>query len=385
MEENSKKMFDQNYGKMVELAQRFISQERFIRVNSDTNTFLCIKSKKAYNLANILTKRGFNVKVKSVCEGLIYEILYDFATIFTFYKIEKEIYDLIIFKKGGAAKQKHSRKRDKEIIPANPIPVQIPVLSLRNQLIIIYQDLYNPMKIADYTENNQLKDIVIRNLELKLEKKIVSGKIKSYAAKSKFTPPVFKDEIFVGKIAVEFVLGEEYEFPGPIEIISANVEATLDFIAKHYKIDSAETVDFKVLTDYALKITTVMINKKPEIIIYNSATYELIPFFTPRKDFNIASIYVICRFILINIFRAKLMSNADENIITMLQLQHYMVIKTDTYTLPIDDKITSVNQISQRYYGQYIEPKILYSELCPNGRFYTPFEMLARGLKLINF
>lgn len=374
MEDRSNKMLARQYGRLHEIADKFLNDKKFVRVAPESIVYLTTKPRRCYNLANSLTQAGYNVVVKPICANVGYDILCDFAPVFSFWRVPEEIFISIT--------PKTSR-----------------ILTLRNQLIFIYRDLADPTKFADFEENFKLRGIVSKNLEEKMNARIASGSREFRSVKSTVPAINFADEVYIGRRALEVyarAYGEDIA-PGIVggagpawEIISADVSATIEIIREEYgkKSIEVETQPFPVFSDIALTRTRITIGGEDAFYIYNSASYELVPFFVV-DDKRIASVFVCARFVLINIFLIKFLlshgkiSKEDAEIKqTLLEIQHFILSTMEDFLLP---KETTVQSLSQHYYGEFVEPRILFNDLCENERMYSPFETKIQHGKMIYF
>lgn len=346
MEKQSDKMLERKYAKLYKISDKFLDPKKYIRINPYSNCYICKKPQRIYNLANALYKGGYDVSVKPICSKRIYEIYYEFATVFIFWGVPVEHFDMLKSKS---------------------------TLSLRNQAIIIYRDIYDPMKYSDIADN--LKLIVVKQPQI-VENPVANANV--------FPPIEFDEEVYIGEFALNIMRRERKPLEFAYEIISADVDATLVKIAILYDC-TVETQHIPMFNDIMLTRTRVSVNANDIYYIYNSASYELIPFST-IDNFRIASIYVCARFVCIDIFYLKFLvlrgklSNVQDRIEKLQMLHYRLSIQTD---VTFNHVKLDVKKISLYYYGQYIEPRIVYAENCVAERMYSPSELIAAGKSLV--
>ncbi len=153
--------------------------------------------------------------------------------------------------------------------------------------------------------------------------------------------------IVSGDYAAEYYLGEKIpnkrlEFLGDIDIIIPIVKRIAE--SEGYK--NIKVVQFNVLlsNDFRLQKRTIYIidgeKQTPLMDIFNSPTYELIPYIKYRGHM-IANIYVTMRFKFISLWLLSIISNLhpQQNLVNKQHKPNFMIIKTIELISKIREKI----------------------------------------------
>ena len=307
--------------------------QTYTGLNQNSYVFFHTNAKHAAaTIANYLhEKKHGTPTVRSPCAGKIYQIsVYGFH-LCSVWQVSEEIFKII--------------DNGKFIKP-------------RAYLIAVYRDLYDPIKIDDFLMNQSLVQ------SLSKHKKKINGGGDMIGDLELFK--LLKDEVFVGKKAFNFYLNEPME-DIPYEIISSNVSKTI-LKFKGYHI---ETFPIPILSDLTLTRTKISKNHKDIVIIYNSAEYDLIPFF--QKDVKIANIYVTARFALINIWLLKIHNMREKLDIDRYKfLSHYYREMHDLLiTKEFDREYYLPDPKTENYYGYNKVERLNFAE-CKSDVEYNP-------------
>lgn len=208
--------------------------------------------------------------------------------------------------------------------PINVIPEEI-------QLINIYKNLYNPMKAPWTAEINSEAILFSR-----MEKKFAGGEIVGGAdlKEQKYTVvKLLKNEDFIilGDYAIYYfckMMKCKFDTEPRLQLIT---EKPLDeIVALVEKKSNVKIIynnfNLNVPSEFQLKKFTIYVSKDdkqmPVADIFNSTSYELVPFMR-RKKIRIANPFVVLKFIFIDIWIVKLIMNInpekDENSIRRIK------------------------------------------------------------------
>jgi hypothetical protein len=206
------------------------------------------------------------------------------------------------------------------------------ILSPEVQLISIYRKLYLPCDACDWDKLLLIETKLVENLNIR-QKKIAGSKDLSLNVRKKINDSIvdlFKNndtKIFIGEMAINQILhpGKKKTEVNIIEVISSSHEYDDVYLIKNHLLNkfgdvfiNSQTSCMFIIDDFRLKRTTFKFiykgKKKDFLYIYNSAKYDLIPY-TKYNKILIASPFVILRFVLINIWIIRWISqlnNIDE-------------------------------------------------------------------------
>lgn len=342
IEELSEKL-SRNFIELVNGSMKQAMNSGAVRIHETSTHFLSDNPKRVCaTIANNLTNRGNKfINVSALCKDLVYKLNMSITNILTIWYAPANIIDHI--------KQESM------------------VMKPKYYLIIIYRELYNPALIESFVENRKLiKSIFKGNLHKISSVKTAGGTYdKIY--------DILKTEVFVGKKAFNYLLDENMS-DMPFEVISDNVSKTLKNLKKHFKNLKSETQEISVLTDFKLTRTFVKADNV-EIIIYNSGDNELIPFI--QGDVRIGCVYVVARFILINIFVMKFYGKEIKEKMYYMAEMHDKLIAGDfgdQYYIP------DINN----YYGFSRKEKTLFAD-CAREMDYKPMIVKKKLGKLLYF
>ena len=271
---------------------------------------------------------------KTLCKGRVYNLYYEAFVVYIFWKIDKSIYKQYIEKKDSL------------------------ILKPKEYLAIKYQDLYNPAKTEDLYENiNMLTNLSSMNT--------INFEQKNYKM-----APMLKNVVYVGYAGFNKFIDFNFEHYIP-EIITDDLDATLNQIKFHsninYNFGSYKTYDIQIFTDFNLSLTEIYDGDKIILYIYNSAEYELIPFFE-AGGYRYGTLLVLLRFLLVRCWINKhyfnIKNHKDEN--NMLLTIHDRLIKNINYDYSV------IPLSAKNYYGKNIERRILWSR-CPKEKDFKPY------------
>lgn len=334
-ERENKKKYDFIYKKCEAV---FLDKNACMLHESSNEVFHTKPKYMASIIANILYIKSKKMEgkihftsLKSLCKNKVYFINYELFPLYIFYIISDEIKQMI-------------HKRGELYIK--------PFAYLCN----IYRNLYNPAEIDNF-ENNYNNIIQFKEYNIKSE---TPEDIETMISIDK--------EIYVGSVAYKYYLNESVA--GPIEIISDNVAETIFKLKKAYKSIKVETAEYPILNDFTFKRTRITGAPCGEIIVYNSAEYELIPIVAGT---NIANIFVVLRFTIINIWLNKLFimrSSLDKKKGKEIIRGYYTIHNKLVGILKKIDLLPSPDLAN--YYGTNVDKRILFKN-CEQDIEYKPY------------
>lgn len=194
-------------------------------------------------------------------------------------------------------------KKSREVVPGHAF------------LICLYRELYNPVNLKNY--NKLVQQITGLQTNLGVTSDIVEGagekNIKLVDLK-----PLLKNAIHIGKVAYKAFGISVIDTDTP-EVISDNVLELVQAIKAKYPV-SVETIDVPILTDFSITRTTITLRREL-LHIYNSAEYELIPYFVTSGQ-KIGTVFVTARFLLINIWFGKFLGRGNKDLIKKYKIMH---------------------------------------------------------------
>jgi hypothetical protein len=176
-------------------------------------------------------------------------------------------------------------------------PVIPPIL----QLISVFQDLYNPEKIDEWDDLRVTAEKIIP-----LSPIMGAGETPNAIFMKNFIK-LNPEIILIGDVANTVLNNVKHN-----DILEIITTLNIDFIMKEFKKYylkplHMKTTNLLVFSDYRLEKTVVKNDdKRIVMIIYNSANYELIPYFS-HGNYNIANKYVLMRFALIDMFNVNML------------------------------------------------------------------------------
>jgi len=311
-----------------------------VRLHETSTHFFAENPKRvcAFIVNNLTNKGNKFASVSTICKNLVYKANISINNIITVWHAPADVIN--------------------RIHDANNI------FKPKYYLMVVYRELYNPALIDNFIENQKLvKSIHKKNLQA------LSSSTKSGGGYDQLYK-ILNTEVFIGKKAFNFLLEEPME-KIPFEIISDNVSKTLLKLKSLTK--SHKTEEFVIFTDFKFSRTTVKL-ESGELIIYNSGEYELIPFI--NADVRIGAVYVITRFILINIFISRIIEKTKKNNAYLMEMHDKLIAKDfgDAYYIP---PVTN-------YYGIAQKEKNLMIN-CDRDIDYKPLQVKKKLGKLLYF
>jgi len=338
MQNVSAKYIERKFSRVRDIMEKFLNEE-YVRFSSEINDFICRVPKKSYNLANLLFKNKINSTIKPLCANRAYEIYCKGALIASFWEVSDEIFNIISKNVEGNFRA---------------------TLSRRSRLVQLYRFMYSPLNVGEF----EMRETLFYDGENTGVRLGAEHSLKSL-------PEIaFKNEVFVGNVAFEYFTGEKLETQAQ-EIISCNIQETLATIAEKYDIES-ETITIPILSDFTFSRTRVSTKGRDIYYIYNAAEYELIPFIANK--IRIGTIFVVARFILVNVwiikilmYRKKIFIDTGKKLIKSLSASHDRLIAEPVHQAEI------IPDPSQ-YYGINQHKKNIFSGICDNEISYTPHQ-----------
>lgn len=326
----------------------FGSSEVFL-INPDTVSGILVN--KIYQRFNISVER------RKLYDG-VYRIIVEGFIFYTFWSVPKAIFNSLF--------QKHNKTR-----------VVIPEHSF---LMCVYRELYNPANVEQMPDNLKL----VKQLHSKAQINSSDLKTGSKDFDQRSLKKCLKDCVFVGYRALKYFL-PKIKTAKIYEVISDNVDKLIANI-KQLKIPKLdiETQNFPILTDFLFTRTRISVNKQDICYIYNSAEYELIPFF--KLKYKTACLYVVARFILINIWIVKFFTHnnkitkpVSKNLVTGFKILHNDLMKNNY-------KMECIVPGIYNYYGLFVDNRISYKQTKKDGDFnYKPKLMMGLHHRLKHF
>lgn len=292
-------------------------------------------------------------------------------------------------------------------------------------LIEQYRRLYSPNHASDW------EDILGKTIKLTEQIRTVKkgGDEKNLSKKSDSDLKLFKNSItdaiikeylcdndslvLIGQYATNHILGESSS-TGQLQIITGNsVEAeytkvqqlihkiTNSTMPVHYK-----THKLKIITDFRISRLIVYIGESiPILHIFNSGSFELIPFNTVPAKFDlydkkmdlsknkiqIANPFVVCRFLLIDFWTMKIICNlgsANENYAKkILQDIHNQInliiakLQTDEWSKLINSgDVMGIFQLDD-YIGIYENESSAKKVQSKESRYHAPYQPYKQKLQ----
>lgn len=169
------------------------------------------------------------------------------------------------------------------------------------QLISIFQDLYNPEKADEWDALREVAEKVIPLSPISGAKEGPNSIfMKNFI---KLNPEI----LLIGDTANTVLNNVQHN--DTLEIITA---LDTNFIFKEFqkyylKPLTMKTSNLLIFSDYRLEKTVVKNDKRTVMVIYNSAHYELVPYFK-HGNYNIANKYVLLRFAVIDMFNINMLA-----------------------------------------------------------------------------
>lgn len=311
-------LFKKEYGKYNDIIESYIRDNNLISTFDKSYHIYCDNAlKHSNNLSNSISIETNYVEMKT-------NIPYKQFTIIV------NTYLLCIIYSFG----KFRNKPIIDILSRSTIPFEL-------LLINKYQDAY-------YIENQPYDDINDLN---ELVQELYDG---GYNDKQiLYSNNITDNNVIIGYNALK-LLGIKVKHNNRLQIITDNIDETLEKIKETYS--SANIKELDTMThDVRLKKYTAYIENKPIIDIYNSGSYELIPY---KKIDNImvAHPYVICRFLMIDYWITILLETPDDRIKD--------VIKT----------LMNINNVQYtQYYGVHEDKNIALKKLYKDTDFFSYF------------
>ena len=367
---------EEEYGAMIKRAYAVAHDLGAVRLNETSNIVFTDRPKVVCGaVVNMLfTEFHELAMLKTNCEGVLYTANLRLATMVNVWHT-----DIMQFLK--------PRVRD------------LGFLAPRAYMILTYRDLYNPAKIEDYPSNfKQLKTLN----KIKLSITTISsdtaisgeatGSLRVGVLEGDHDVRFFKcmkDEVHVGIKAFHYFIAEPMESL-PYEIISANVPSTINKLRAQFPKIKVEEQAMPILNDMWFKRYKIQRGKKILCYIYNAAEYDLIPFI--HADVRIGTLFVVARFVLINVWFLKLQRmNLDKAISSMPKEQLKAIIY---YYYEIHDRLIGllhasttlvsssrdttpvsawlVPPLDENYYGFNIDERYMLKQ-CKGGQDYRPY------------
>ena len=357
------------YVKINAIGEKFMREEKFLRIN--LNEYTHRKPKKILNLANILTRAGIKVIVKPICGGKVYHLDLDSATIYTIWQIPE---NYLAF----PSKIENNQK----------------ILSPELYLIIVLRRIYNPFYFSDLEENVELCKNLLKTVELPKAVKSKSS-IDDY-----FFP--FKNEVFIGRVALEHHGIKDQLQSAPFEILSENIVGTIKTLQKQF--GSTTLIEkFETIGDFALTRAVVKVKKKIIYFIYNAPEYELLPILEIKKSkVRIATLPVVARFCLIGTakFVAEPFVSSAKNLPLVSEreceifgrenlnafgaiIENPKFLKDSESLLSITPSENILEKLIKSYYGRFVDDRVFYEKECKAETLYKPYENLIAKKNLM--
>lgn len=218
-------------------------------------------------------------------------------------------------------------------------------------LINIYRDLYDPANIDKIEDNLKYESALFK--KVKPRHKIIVG---AGDLKSNIIDLISGKCVFIGPAAASILMGEEPDWNAPLEVISNDAESLFNNI--YNNIDAANVRVKRInlsLLDDTLKRYLLVGRNGPILSIYNSAEYELIPYFD-ADELKIGTLFVVLRFYMINVW--NLMALHKRGIIkntntAKYYLNNYNRLRSSYAKIDITD--SKILAPVDKFYGYYID------------------------------
>jgi len=194
---------------------------------------------------------------------------------------------------------------------------------------------------------------------------------------SKYYSPLFNmianlDCVIIGDYALPCLIN--FTPKCKIQIISNNVKKHIDEIIRFVKKTTgknATIIQRNVLLpfDYRFKLQSIIINNEPIVDVFNNGEYELIMyknFLSGKNTIKIAHPYVICMFLLLNLFTYK-------SIVVAKNIDIAKYENTKKVIISLIKKIRSIKYDKIEFYGINIPELRSLKQSTNDGVFYYPY------------
>jgi hypothetical protein len=352
IENLAEKMVRSKYDIIKDYCSAVFIKQGYVRLQNKSNYIglghndvfvLNATTSSAYIANKIYMKFKSSVNVVHVYTGT-YKLLLDGFVFYMFWEVPKPIFESFFYKHG----------KIREVAPDHAF------------LICLYRNLYNPGNVDDLFENLKLVSTINKkNIE-------ISGDGESRGIKPKIDKSIKKllsDCVFVGTRAFKYF--ECGSVSTVYEVICDNVEKLCADIAYAHKNVKIDTQSFPILNDFMFTRTSVSLNGRDICYIYNSAQYELIPFFN-MHDYKIGCLYVVARFAIINIWIIKffIYNKKLDKIRGKKLIAQYKGIHEDLINRRclLHTVVPPIN----KYYGVGVDERIIYKQMRVKDKDYKP-------------
>lgn len=355
----SEQLNEQKYGELFRAIYELARKQGGVRLNERSSiVFTTTPQTLCAAITNMIYEKfGKLVSMRSECKDITYFVSFELNKILTTWIVSPQIYKLII-------------KKDSAF------------LRPRAYMIVLYRDLYNPAKVEAFEDNKQLIKTLSKNTTTPINLNEISENISSDIIGGSRLTDILKNEVFIGIKAFNYLLSEPIE-QFPYELISNNVDDTIERIRSKYGNINLVERDVPILNDIWLRRITVIKGSSIICYIYNSAEYELIPFY--QSDVRIGSLYVVARFALINIWLMRVAYDKSTNAEKLKRIIHYYYsIHDRLIAMSIKNLDMLPAPLSENYYGVNISERQMLKQ-CEIEIDYKPYLFKKQHGHLLKF
>lgn len=274
------------------------------------------------------------------------------------------------------------------------LSIKVPVVEEDLFLIDVYQKLYTPYNETTtytYTDILHTENLIYEQLfkDNKIYKDVLGGAQNIQKDYKKFTIPQIlfydilsylasTDTILIGEFAINsYNINVSKNIPDRIQIISnddiSNINLILTNLLKHYnlqivikKMETSIVTDFRLTKHIVYAVDSHTNNQQPIMDIFNSTSYEIIPYSTIQlsiadkqiPNIKIGNPFVLIRFKFIDLWNMKLVYHFSNNkkyiyILKSIILNIKIIKKYINNLIPDYDKLFQTTD----YIGNYKSEK----------------------------
>lgn len=231
------------------------------------------------------------------------------------------------------------------------------------QLLILYRRLYSPGN-SDSWEKDLDNERKLFSIVLSRKYNIFGGldSLKRTKIEAHLLNYVVKtNKILIGEHACQILLGikSEANFIEAISDQPVNEKEIKDLVHNTVELPvSFQTLNLDIIGDYRLERTTVKVDDKDVMYIYNCASYDLIPYNiveSRKRTLKVGNPFVILRFLLVNLWiirRVKELGYIDEKFANLrLKTIFNLVVEMRKALLPEGELLGTSSAIREDLIG----------------------------------